>query len=332
MSRGTVTLLLVMLTRSLQVAAGELEVTLDTMPTGAKVELGGSYIGVTPLRLNYPTAYFQAPMTVWARHLSAPLRFTFELHGYATKTVDLGDGPNSWVSLNGRNRFDYYLLQRHYVIELEAVTSSAATEVLAAATALEKLAQLRDQGILTPEEFEAKKRLVLGQDSSPDSPFLHKAITMSTDPESFCGKLLAISSSLHKLDSSSSPIVPTASGPIVRCLWLKPDGVDSLSFYVQCGISDRQSACAALTVPETHSEESQVACRGSIGSDTASILRNGCAALASASGEPAATHRLLAKLMATFSTGTSAAPVPTTAPPQEPSPSLSPPAPSPPPR
>ncbi|MBP9738742.1 SHOCT domain-containing protein [Candidatus Saccharibacteria bacterium] len=27
---------------------------------------------------------------------------------------------------------------------------------------LEKLAQLRDQGILTPEEFEAKKKLVLG--------------------------------------------------------------------------------------------------------------------------------------------------------------------------
>jgi hypothetical protein len=287
----------------------------------AKVELGGSYIGVTPLRLNYPTAYFQAPMTVWARHLSAPLRFTFALHGYATKTVDLGDGPNSWTSLNGRNRFDYYLLQHHYVIELEAPPSSAINDVLAAATALEKLAQLREQGILTSEEFEAKKRLVLGQDSSSDSSSLHSAITRSTDPVSFCGKLLAISSSLHKLDGSSSPIVPTPSGPIVRCLWLKPDvGVGSLTFYVQCGISDRQSACAALTVSEAQSEEAQVACQGSIGSDTASIMRNGCAALASASGEPAATHPLLAKLMATFSTGASASPAPTRASPQEPPP------------
>jgi Short C-terminal domain len=321
MKGAIVTLPLVMLTCCLPLAAGEVEMTLDTMPTGARVELGGGYIGVTPLRLNYPTAYFQTPMTIWARHLSAPLRFTFTSHGYATKTVDLGDGPNSWTSLNGRNRFDYYLLHRQYVIELEAASSTAATEVLVAATALEKLAQLRDQGILTAEEFEVKKRLVLGQDSSVEPPSLNLAITGSTDPTTFCRHLLPTPSSLHKLDLSSSPIVPTANGPIVRCLWMKPDvGVASATFYVQCGISDRQSACAALAPPATYSEDAPVTCQGSDGSRATAILRNGCVALASASGEPATSHALLLMLLATFSTGTGASPAPSTTSPPEPPP------------
>jgi hypothetical protein len=307
MAKNSFLLLLFMLTFSLKLSAGELELILDTIPAGANVQLGGSLIGVTPLQLKYPTAYFQAPMTIWARHLGAPLKFTFELKGYATKTVELGDGPNSWTSLNGRNNFDYYLLHRSYAITLEAVPSTPVADVLAAATVLEKLAQLRDQGILTPEEFEAKKRLVLGQatPTAPSAPY--PPITGATDPVGVCGKLLAVPSSLHRLDPLSSPILSTATGPIVRCIWLKPNTyIASLTLYIQCGISDVQSACSALTGPEPREDNNQVVCQGSVGSDTAAILRNGCAALGSASGEPAAVHSLLAQLMATFASGSSA--------------------------
>ena len=59
--------------------------------------------------------------------------------------------------------------QAKYAEQDAAYTEQVAAPVVAAAAAepdymaeLEQLAQLRDQGILTPEEFEAKKKQILG--------------------------------------------------------------------------------------------------------------------------------------------------------------------------
>jgi hypothetical protein len=57
--------------------------------------------------------------------------------------------------------------QDKYVEQQQAQAAPPAEPVAAAAEAdyvaeLEQLGQLRDQGILTPEEFEAKKKQILG--------------------------------------------------------------------------------------------------------------------------------------------------------------------------
>jgi len=287
--------------------AGEREMALDTIPAGATVELGGSAIGTTPLRMVFPTAYFQPPNTIWARHLGAPLKITLLLSGYLTKTVEIGDGPRSWASLNGANHFDYYLLRPAYTIKLDPVTSavgaspasnatnesSTTNEILAMATALEKLAQLRDQGILTAGEFEAKKRQLLGTQPAPTERHI--------DPLRLCSNLLGAMDHEHKLDTTSSPLLPTASGPIVRCLWRAPDPVVSLlTFYVQCGIPNTKSSCSSISGEKVLGDDPALSCHALLGTDLVYIFENGCVALASASGDQAKALALVQQVVQAF--------------------------------
>lgn len=162
--------------------AGEQTMSLGSVPSGARVEMGGTEIGTTPLTLQFPTAYFQAPNTVWARHLSAPIVIVLKKSGYQDKRVELGQGPNSWVSINGATRFDYYLLKRSYMIELEKKEAPAPASTPSYVEELRSLVKLRAEGILSEEEFLARKRILLGlgsptpggsdepQPSATDSP------------------------------------------------------------------------------------------------------------------------------------------------------------------
>jgi len=45
------------------------------------------------------------------------------LAGYATKELTLTEGPLNWISLNGRNRGEYWLFKSdHFNFELKAVS------------------------------------------------------------------------------------------------------------------------------------------------------------------------------------------------------------------
>jgi hypothetical protein len=286
--------------------AGEREMIVNSVPIGAHVEFGGSEIGVTPVVMTLPTAFFQAPMTIWARHLSTPLKLTFSLSGYQTKTVELGDGPNNWSSLNGSNHFDYYLLHPSYTITLDRVppppttpTATSASDAVAVANALEKLAKLREQGLLTDAEFQSQKKALLG---IPASPNQEPANSSQIDPVHFCSQLLEATDTTHKLDTSSSPLLTGAHGPIVRCLWKTPaPGVQSMSFYVQCELPTTAAACQAIGATTGYAgDDPHIACRTTLGSDLAYVFDNKCVAFLSAAGEQATVDPIAARVIAAF--------------------------------
>jgi hypothetical protein len=47
------------------------------------------------------------------------------LSGYATRELKLTEGPMNWISLNGRNRGEYWLLKSdHFHVDLQPVSET----------------------------------------------------------------------------------------------------------------------------------------------------------------------------------------------------------------
>ena len=96
---------------ALSLSGGEREVQLQTIPSGAQVELNGSVVcATTPCSINVPSYYFGAKHTAFSAHGDQSLQVCFLKEGYVRKTVELSSGPHRWRSLNGVNQYDYYLL------------------------------------------------------------------------------------------------------------------------------------------------------------------------------------------------------------------------------
>lgn len=297
LSLPVVTLLVLLVSDSAK--AGDLEVTINSIPPGARVESGGSDLGITPLKLTYPTAYFRAPQTVFARYLTAPLKFVLTKDGYEPKEVEIGD-PHRWVSLNGLNRFNYYLLKRSYVFKLDRPRNDSAADMLVAATALQKLAELRDAGILTEQEFQAKKALLVTKGSPTSVSAL--LLDESTHPAEFCTSLYPPPSAYHKIESGAASIVAGSSGPVAKCLWVQPEeGVASIKFYVQCGIADAPSSCETVAQRDSSDQGGSLRCLGKASDgDFLAIYDNGCAVRTAASGEASIAESLVTKLLHSF--------------------------------
>jgi serine protease Do len=101
-------------------AAETLKIT--TTPPGAKVEIDGIAEGTTPFEKDYPGGYFHRPRTSIGSRLEHALVARVTLAGYATKEIQLTDGPMNWVSLNGRNRSEYWLFKAdHFEVELQPI-------------------------------------------------------------------------------------------------------------------------------------------------------------------------------------------------------------------
>jgi S1-C subfamily serine protease len=88
------------------------KITITSNPPGAKVEIDGEDVGVTPIEKGYPRYYFRDPISPLLPHLHHPLIARLTLDGYIPKQVRLTEGQQEWVSNNGRKRFVYYLLAR----------------------------------------------------------------------------------------------------------------------------------------------------------------------------------------------------------------------------
>jgi S1-C subfamily serine protease len=101
-------------------AADALKIT--SKPPGATVEIDGVLAGTTPLEKDYPGGYFHKTRTSMGSRLEHALVARISLAGYATKELQLADGPMNWISLNGRNRGEYWLLKSdHFDVELKAI-------------------------------------------------------------------------------------------------------------------------------------------------------------------------------------------------------------------
>jgi S1-C subfamily serine protease len=103
-----------------RVAADTLKIT--SKPPGATVEIDGVREGTTPFEKEYPGGYFHKTKTSMGARLEHPMVARLSLAGYTTKEIRLTDGPMKWISLNGRNRGEYWLLKSdHFEAELQAV-------------------------------------------------------------------------------------------------------------------------------------------------------------------------------------------------------------------
>ncbi len=112
--------ILLLLSCPARAAADTLKIT--STPPGATVEIDGVRVGTTPFETDYPGGYFHKTKTSMGSRLEHPMVARISLAGYVTKEVRLTDGPMNWISINGRNRGEYWLLKSdHFEVELRAV-------------------------------------------------------------------------------------------------------------------------------------------------------------------------------------------------------------------
>jgi S1-C subfamily serine protease len=89
---------------------GEKAVQLETIPSGAQVELNGSVVCArTPCSIKVPSYYSGRKHTAFSAHADQPLRVRFSKEGYVPKAIELTT-PHRWKSLNNDNQYDYHLL------------------------------------------------------------------------------------------------------------------------------------------------------------------------------------------------------------------------------
>jgi serine protease Do len=84
---------------------------ITSTPPGATVEINGVPAGTTPLEKDYPGGYFHKTLTSMGSRLEHAMVARISLTGYATKEIPMTDGPMNWISLNGRNRGEYWLFK-----------------------------------------------------------------------------------------------------------------------------------------------------------------------------------------------------------------------------
>ena len=114
---------LVVLACPARVLADKLQITSN--PSGATVELDGVIIGTTPLEKDFPGGYFHKTRTSMGSRLEHPIVARVSLAGYASREIKLTEGPMNWISLNGRNRGEYWLFKSdHFEVELKAISET----------------------------------------------------------------------------------------------------------------------------------------------------------------------------------------------------------------
>ena len=113
--------ILVSLCTTLGVAADK-EVRLVSDPPGAQVIVNGAVMGTTPTAVKFPSYCFGRKAWAFSNHLNQAIQIQFLKEGYAPKTVVITSGPIQWVSLNGMNRHEYFLInQLEFNVKLDSV-------------------------------------------------------------------------------------------------------------------------------------------------------------------------------------------------------------------
>lgn len=102
-------------------AADTLKIT--SAPAGATVEIDGVLTGTTPFEKDLPRGYFHKTKTSIGSRLEHPMVARISLAGYAAKELQMTDGPMNWISFNGRNHGDYWLLKNdHFNVDLRPIS------------------------------------------------------------------------------------------------------------------------------------------------------------------------------------------------------------------
>jgi len=103
--------------------ADKLQITSN--PPGATVELDGVVVGTTPFEKDFPGGYFHKTRTSMGSRLEHPVVARISLTGYASRELKLTEGPMDWISLNGRNRGEYWLFKSdHFHADWQPVSET----------------------------------------------------------------------------------------------------------------------------------------------------------------------------------------------------------------
>ncbi len=112
----------VLLGASLPGWAGEKQVSFDSVPSGAQVELDGRIVGTTPTTVSFPDRCFGRKKLAWSDHVSQPISVRFLKEGFAPKVLNITEGPIHWSSFNRQNQYDYYLISATtFTVRLDSV-------------------------------------------------------------------------------------------------------------------------------------------------------------------------------------------------------------------
>ena len=104
-------------------AADELKITSN--PSGATIEIDGVASGTTPFEKDFPGGFFHKTRTSLGSRLEHAMVARISLTGYATRELKLTEGPMNWISINGRNRGEYWLLKSdHFHVDLQSVSET----------------------------------------------------------------------------------------------------------------------------------------------------------------------------------------------------------------
>src|SRR6266478_4025862 len=101
-------------------------------PSGATVELDGVAVGSTPFEKDFPGGYFRKTRTSMGSRLEHPVVARISLSGYATRELKLTEGPMNWISLNDRNRGEYWLFKSdHFSVDLLPISETFTGAIIA---------------------------------------------------------------------------------------------------------------------------------------------------------------------------------------------------------
>lgn len=85
--------------------------TVDSIPSGATVEIDGVIVGKTPYKVEVPGGYIHGAHSVFGKVLRHQLHLRLQLDGYLPLDTELAHGPMPWIALNGTYHGDYWLLK-----------------------------------------------------------------------------------------------------------------------------------------------------------------------------------------------------------------------------
>jgi S1-C subfamily serine protease len=98
---------------------------ISSAPAGATVEIDGVLEGTTPFEKDFPGGCFYKTRTSMGSRLEHPMVARISLAGYATKEIQMRDGPMNWISFNGRNHGSVYRRDRREIVQCGTRGSSA---------------------------------------------------------------------------------------------------------------------------------------------------------------------------------------------------------------